>query len=140
VAAPSARFHPGYPRIAVSPDLGLTATLPRAIGYERAMRFVIENRMVGANEALALGLVSEVVDTDDALDERLLELGAMAASHAPIAIRQTKRLMGLADGAARLAEHVELELDLVVNALASSDSSEAVRAMLAGEPPTFTGS
>ena len=46
IAAPSARFHPGYTRIAVSPDLGLTLTLPRAIGYERAMRFMLEGRTV----------------------------------------------------------------------------------------------
>ncbi len=55
IAAPSARFHPGYTRIAVSPDCGLTWTLPRAIGYERAMRFLLETRMVPASEALELG-------------------------------------------------------------------------------------
>ena len=97
IAAPSARFHPGYARVGLSPDLGLTWTLPRAIGYERAMRFLLEQRMVPASEALALGLVSEVVERDEDLEDRLLEYGTMLASVAPIAARQTKRLMVRAD-------------------------------------------
>src|SRR6185295_12966556 len=66
LAAPSARFHPGYARVGASPDGGLTWTLPEAIGYERAMRFFLENRMVPASEALAIGMGGEVTETDDA--------------------------------------------------------------------------
>jgi 2-(1,2-epoxy-1,2-dihydrophenyl)acetyl-CoA isomerase len=139
IAAPSARFHPGYTRIAVSPDLGLTLTLPRAIGYERAMRFMLENRTVHASEAIALGIVSEVVADDADLDARLLEYGSMLASAAPIAARQTKRLMARADQPLDLGAHLDLENELVVAALGSRDSQEAIRAMMTGESPTFTG-
>jgi len=139
IAAPSARFHPGYTRIAVSPDLGLTLTLPRAIGYERAMRFMLEGRTVLAPEALALGIVSEVVADDADLDARLLEYGTMLAGAAPIAARQTKRLMARADQPLDLAAHLDLENELVVAALGSADSNAAIRAMMTGEPPTFTG-
>jgi 2-(1,2-epoxy-1,2-dihydrophenyl)acetyl-CoA isomerase len=139
IAAPSARFHPGYTRIAVSPDLGLTMTLPRAIGYERAMRFMLEGRTVSATEALTLGIVSEVVADDADLDPRLLEYGAMLASAAPIAARQTKRLMALADQPLEITAHLDLENELVVAALGSQDSNEAIRAMMTGEAPTFTG-
>jgi 2-(1,2-epoxy-1,2-dihydrophenyl)acetyl-CoA isomerase len=139
IAAPSARFHPGYTRIAVSPDLGLTLTLPRAVGYERAMRFMLEGRTVSAPEALALGIVSEVVADDADLDGRLLEYGTMLAVAAPIAARQTKRLMALADQPLDLAAHLDLENQLVVAALGSEDSNAAIRAMMTGEPPTFTG-
>ena len=139
IAAPSARFHPGYTRIAVSPDLGLTLTLPRAVGYERAMRFMLEGRTVNAAEALALGIVSEVVERDEDLDARLLDYGALLASAAPIAARQTKRLMALGDQPLDLAAHLDLENELVVAALGSADSNEAIRAMMTGELPTFTG-
>lgn len=139
IAAPSARFHPGYPRIGVSPDLGMTWTLLRAVGYERAMRFVLEQRMVPAAEALALGLVSEVVDDDADLDARLLEYGSMLAAVAPVAARNTKRLLVQADEPADLVAHLELELQLVMRALRSEDSAEAIRAMMSGEPPAFTG-
>lgn len=139
IAGPSARFHPGYTRIAVSPDLGLTLTLPRAIGYERAMRFMLEGRTVHAAEALALGLVSEVVASDGDLDARLLEYGTLLANTAPIAARQTKRLMALADQPLDLAAHLDLENELVVAALGSADSNAAIGAMMTGEAPTFTG-
>jgi 2-(1,2-epoxy-1,2-dihydrophenyl)acetyl-CoA isomerase len=139
IAAPSARFHPGYTRIGLSPDLGLTWTLPRAIGYERAMRFLLEPRMVPASEALELGLVSEVVERDEDLDARLLEYGTMLASVAPIAARQTKRLMVRADEPADLVAHLDAEIEAVMHALRSQDSAEAIRAMQAGEKPDFTG-
>ncbi len=139
IAAPSARFHPGYTRLALSPDLGLTYTLPRAVGYERAMRFMLEQRMVPASEALALGLVSEVVERDEDLEERLLEYGSMLASVAPIAARQTKHLMGRADQPADLVAHLDSEIELVLHALRSQDCAEAIRAMQSHESPNFTG-
>jgi enoyl-CoA hydratase/carnithine racemase len=61
------------------------------------MRFMLEQRMVPASEALELGLVSEVVERDEDLEVRLLEYGTMLARVAPIAARQTKHLMVLAD-------------------------------------------
>jgi 2-(1,2-epoxy-1,2-dihydrophenyl)acetyl-CoA isomerase len=139
IAAPSARFHPGYTRIGISPDLGLTWTLPRAIGYERAMRFLLEQRMVPASEALELGLVSEVVERDEDLEGRLIEYGTMLAGVAPIAARQAKRLMVRAEQPADLVAHLDLELELVMRALRSQDSREAVRAMMSGDKPTFSG-
>ena len=139
IAAPSARFHPGYARLGLSPDLGLTWTLPRAIGYERAMRFLLESRMVPASEALELGLVSEVVERDEDLDGRLLEYGTMLANVAPIAARQTKRLMLQADQPADLVAHLDAEIELVMQALESHDSVEAMRAMQSRENPNFTG-
>jgi enoyl-CoA hydratase/carnithine racemase len=139
IAAPSARFHPGYARVATSPDGGLTWTLTRALGYERALRFLLEQRMVAADEALALGLVSEVVTSDDAFEARFLEYGLMLASVAPLAARQTKRLLVRVDQPPDLAAHLQDEIALALHGLASRDSAEAVRAMFAKERPEFTG-
>jgi 2-(1,2-epoxy-1,2-dihydrophenyl)acetyl-CoA isomerase len=139
IAAPSARFHPGYARVATSPDGGLTWTLTRALGYERALRFLLEQRMVGADEALALGLVSEVTESDDAFEARFLEYGQMLASVAPIAARQTKRLLVRVEQPPDLVSHLEEEIALALHGLASRDSAEAVRAMFAKERPEFTG-
>ena len=65
-----ARLMAGYTRIGGSPDAGLTITLPQAMGYELAMRFMMENRTVGGEEAVAWGMAGEVVD-DDKLRARL---------------------------------------------------------------------
>jgi len=137
IAAPTARFHPGYARVATSPDGGLTWTLTRALGYERAMRFLLEQRMVPAAEALALGMVSEIAEGD--FDARLLEYGTMLAGVAPLAARQTKRMLVRADQPPDLAAHLGQEIELARHGLASDDSAEAVRAMVAKEPPRFTG-
>lgn len=139
IAAPSARFHPGYARVATSPDGGLTWTLTRAVGYERALRFLLEQRMVPAAEALAIGLVSEVVERDEQFEARFLEYGQMLASVAPIAARQTKRMLVKADAPVDLEAHVDEEIALALHGLDSRDSAEAVRAMMAKEKPVFTG-
>lgn len=139
VAAPSARFHPGYARLGTSPDGGLTWTLPEAVGYERAMRFFLESRMVPAAEALAIGMVGEVTETDDGFEARFLEYGRLLAAVAPIAARQTKRLVGRVTRPPELQAHLGAEFRLTLGAFTTADSREAVRAMAAREQPTFTG-
>ena len=79
IAAPSARFLPGYARVGTSPDGGLTWTLTEAVGYERAMRFFLEQRTVSAPEALALGMVGEVTETDEEFEQRFLDYGQVLA-------------------------------------------------------------
>lgn len=139
LAAPGARFHPGYARVGASPDGGLTWTLPEAIGYERAMRFFLENRMVPASEALAVGMVGEVTETDDAFESRFHEYGQLLASIAPIAARQTKRLVGRITRPSEVQAHLGAEFRLTLQSFTTADSKEAVRAMAAREQPTFTG-
>ena len=51
IAAESVRLIAGYPRIGGSPDGGLSLTPSQAVGYEPAMRFLLENRTVGGGEA-----------------------------------------------------------------------------------------
>jgi 2-(1,2-epoxy-1,2-dihydrophenyl)acetyl-CoA isomerase len=139
IAAPSARFHPGYARVGTSPDGGLTWTLPEAVGYERAMRFFFEQRMVPAEEALALGMVGEVTPTDEDFDDRFLEYGRELAAVAPIAARQTKRMVNRLLVPPELGAHLAEEIRLTLHAFTTEDSREAVRAMASRERPVFTG-
>ena len=103
------------------------------------MRFMLEQRMVPASEALEIGMVSEVVDRDEDLESRLLEYGTMLAGVAPIAARQTKRLMHRAEQPDDLVALLDDEITLVRQALTSKDSAEAIRAMMSRETPTFEG-
>ncbi len=86
----SARLMAGYPRIGGSPDGGLSYILPEAMGYEKAMRFLLENRTVEGDEALALGLVGEVVD-DDRFEARFHDYCQSLTQLSPITARLTKR-------------------------------------------------
>lgn len=139
IAAPSARFLPGYARVGTSPDGGLTWTLTEAVGYERAMRFFLEQRTVSAPEALAMGMVGEVTETDEDFEQRFLDYGQVLAGVAPIAARQTKRLVGRMARPAELGAHLTEEIRLALYGFTTADSREAVRALGAREKPTFTG-
>jgi enoyl-CoA hydratase/carnithine racemase len=139
IAAPSARFHPGYARVATSPDGGATLTISQALGYESAMRFFLEQRMVSAAEARDIGLVGEVTESDAEFDDRFLAYGQMLAAIAPIAAQQTKRLVSRVTTPADLPAHLEEEIRLALHGLSSEDSREAIRAMMTKETPHFEG-
>ena len=139
IAAPSARFHPGYARVATSPDGGATVTISQALGYEGAMRFFLEQRMVSATEARERGLVGEVTESDAEFEARFLDYGQMLAGIAPIAAQQTKRLVSRVTTPADLPAHLEEEIRLALRGLSSNDAREAIRAMATKEPPHFQG-
>ena len=139
IAAPSARFHPGYARVATSPDGGATVTISQALGYEGAMRFFLEQRMVSATEARDIGLVGEVTESEAEFEDRFLAYGRMLAGLAPIAAQQTKRLVSRVTTPAELPAHLDEEIRLALRGLSSEDSREAVRAMMTKESPQFQG-
>lgn len=138
LAARRARLIAGYPRIGGSPDGGLTFTLTQAVGYEQAMRFLLENRTVGADEALQLGLVGEVVD-DDRFADRLVEYCNLIAERSPITTRLTKRGIMKAGTAIDLENHVRYELSNIGRAFRSQDAQEARQAFLDKRTSTFEG-
>jgi 2-(1,2-epoxy-1,2-dihydrophenyl)acetyl-CoA isomerase len=139
LASSTARFHPGYARVGTSPDAGLTWTLPRAVGYERAMRFLLEQRMVDAGEAYEMGMVGAVTEPDENFEERFLAYGGQLAEVAPIAARQTKRLVGRFGRPSDLPAHLRDEVRNATRGLSTEDSAEAIRAMTNRERPQFRG-
>lgn len=139
IASPGARFHPGYARVGTSPDGGLTWTLTQAVGYERALRFLLEQRMVDAAEAQAIGLVGEVTREGEDFEDRFIEYGRMLAGVAPIAARQTKRMLMQAVLTSDLEAHLREEVACAIRGLGTEDSREAIRAMLERDRPVFRG-
>jgi 2-(1,2-epoxy-1,2-dihydrophenyl)acetyl-CoA isomerase len=137
IGAESLRLIAGYPRIGGSPDGGLTWTLPQAIGYEQAMRFLLENRTVDAAEALHLGFVGEVVP-DERFASRLGEYCAFLAERSPIASRFTKRGITRAT-AIDLEGQVRFELSNIRRAFETRDAAEARKAFFEKRPPVFEG-
>ena len=138
IAARSARFIAGYPRMGGSPDGGLTWSLPQAIGYEQAMRFLLENRAVDGEEAARLGLVGEVVD-DGRFADRLAEYCAQLAERAPLASRLTKRGIRKSTTPIDLEAHVRYELSNISRAFQSADAAEARKAFFERRAPQFEG-
>lgn len=138
LAAESVRLIAGYPRIGGSPDGGLSWTLSQAIGYEQAMRFLLENRTVGGQEALELGLVGEVVP-DATFDERLDEYCQSLTKLSPITARLTKRVVRHATALPDPEGHFRYELQSIRRAFTTDDGAEARKAFMEKRNPEFKG-
>lgn len=136
--ARSARLIAGYPRIGGSPDGGMSWTLAQLVGYEQAMRFLLENRTVLGEEAKELGLVGEVVD-DDQFDERFLDYLAQLTNLSPITSRSTKRVVRAATAHPDLEGHLRYEVHNIRRAFANADGQEARQALLDKRDPVFEG-
>lgn len=136
--AASARLMAGYTRIGGSPDAGLTITLPQAMGYERAMRFMMENRTVTGAEAVAWGMAGEAVD-DAAFDARLAEYAQSLCDWSPITLRLLKRGIAKSYESNDMEQQLRYEVSNIRRAFGSQDGQEARRAFLEKRKPVFTG-
>jgi 2-(1,2-epoxy-1,2-dihydrophenyl)acetyl-CoA isomerase len=137
IAADSAAFVPAFVNVGLVPDTGGSWLVPRLLGYARAFEWMCSGRKIGADEALAWGLVSEVVPTDDVLSRTLERAGELAALPTR-AIAMSKRLFERA-GSSRLEDHLELEAQLQLAATRTEDFAEGVAAFLEKREPGFSG-
>jgi 2-(1,2-epoxy-1,2-dihydrophenyl)acetyl-CoA isomerase len=138
LVAKSARMMAGYTRIGGSPDGGLTITLPQAMGYERAMRFMMENRTVMGEEAVAIGMAGEVVD-DAKFADRLAKYCDELCRWSPITLRLLKRGMVKSMESNDMEQQLRYELSNIRRAFASEDAKEARQAFVEKRPPVFKG-
>jgi len=134
----SAKLMAGYTRIGGSPDAGLTITLPQAMGYEQAMRFMMENRTVQGEEAVALGMAGEVVD-DDKFADRLAAYCQELCQWSPITLRLLKRGMVRALESTDMEQQLRYEVSNIRMAFASEDAKEARKAFFEKRKPAFKG-
>ena len=105
------------------------------IGPARVIDLVYTARLMGAEEARAAGLLSEVLPDRAALQARAAELARMLAGHAPLTLRATKEAMRRLRLAARAVEGD----DLVAMCFTSDDFREGVESFLARRPPAWKG-
>jgi 2-(1,2-epoxy-1,2-dihydrophenyl)acetyl-CoA isomerase len=137
IAAASALLVTAFANIALSGDYGGSWLLTQLVGVARAKELYYTSRRVGAEEALALGIVNMVVP-DESLEARTRELAQSIAAGPPIALRYMKQNLNravVADLRTCLAE----EAERMVRCTRTEDHREAVRAFLAKRQPTFAG-
>lgn len=83
IATERARFSEIFVRRGLSLDFGGTWLLPRVVGLQRAKELALSGRIVGAEEAVALGIAMEAVPSD-ALESRVSDLAESFLAGAPI--------------------------------------------------------
>ena len=130
VATSRSRF--GCPEVAVGLSIsnGFSLLAPRA-----ARRLVLTGELIGAEEALRLGLIDLVVDDVETEARRLSE---RIAELAPLAVAGSKRLLD--EGAKEALERaLDRELDLCARLFDTADAREGLAAFIEKRPPGFTG-
>ncbi|WP_051267536.1 enoyl-CoA hydratase/isomerase family protein [Nakamurella lactea] len=98
VAGGSARFGTGFAAVGIAPEMGASLLLPTIVGAATAAELLFTSRMLTAEQARDIGLVSSVFDDDD-LTDGALELAARIAANPPLGVRFAKRLLRRATAA-----------------------------------------
>ena len=136
-AAASARMSVPFVRLGMHAGMAATYTLPNVVGEAHARELLLTGRMVDAEEALRMGMVSSVTPDEQFLDT-VLETAAAVAATAPIASRLTK--VALRDGGhADFDSAIGWEALAQPVTLATEDLQEGVRASKERRPPAFRG-
>ena len=124
-------------RLAVTPGAGGTQRLPRAIGQARARELILTGRILDAEEAERIGLVSRVVPAGRAV-AAAHEIGEGIAARGPVAVREAKRLVAMATDV-DIAAGLAAELDASDRVFASEDMLEGARSFFEKREPKYRG-
>jgi 2-(1,2-epoxy-1,2-dihydrophenyl)acetyl-CoA isomerase len=136
-ATPGSRFSANFSRLGFHHGFGLTVTLPRVVGEQRAADLLYSGRRVDGGEAHALGLCDELVDDDDLLPAATAYARTLAAS-GPLAVRSIRATLrqGLVERLRLAMDHECAEQERLRG---SSDFAEGLASSAARREPRFTG-
>jgi enoyl-CoA hydratase/carnithine racemase len=137
LASERATFTSAFVRIGLVAEMGLSYTLPRAIGFEAAMDVMLTGRSVSAGEARDLGLVRKVVAHERLISDAIAYAEQIAAQP-PVAVQFAKRALVRSLDSALLAQ-LELEWSYQVAAFDTDDAREGITAFRERRPPSFGG-
>jgi enoyl-CoA hydratase/carnithine racemase len=137
LASERATFTSAFVRIGLVAEMGLSYTLPRAIGLEAAMDMMYTGRLVRADEAREMGLVRRMVPHERLMDE-VMSYAEQIAAQPAIAVQFAKRALVRSLDSALLAQ-LELEWSYQVAAFDTDDAREGITAFRERRPPRFGG-
>lgn len=137
VVGRSTRFLSAATRVGMAPDAGTTVTLTQIVGFRRAMELVLTEKILTADEALEIGLVTRVVE-DAELDEQAEALALQIARGATQALGATKRLMWSGIGSS-VERGLPDESRTVSELSGRADAREGLAAVIERRAPVFDG-
>lgn len=137
VVSPQARFAANFVRLGIHPGFGLTYTLPRLIGQQRASLMFYTGRRVPGEQAVEWGL-GDILAEPDRLRDVSMELAREISEGAPLAVQSTRATMrrGLGDAVRAQTDHEFAEQSWLIR---TADHSEGVRAVTERRPGRFEG-
>jgi Enoyl-CoA hydratase/carnithine racemase len=137
VAGEDAQFGQPEIKLGVMPGAGGTQRLTRAIGKARAMEMILTGRNMGAREAEAHGLVSQVVPSENTVTAAL-ELAARIAAMPPVAVLAAKAAVNRAEELS-LEAGLEFERRSFYLLFDTEDQAEGMAAFTEKRPPHWQG-
>jgi len=137
VAAPEARFAANFVKLGFHPGFGLSYTLPRLVGHQRAALLLETGRRVPGEEAVAWGLADELAALEH-VRAAATRLAREIAENAPLAVQSTRATLraGLAEAVKAMTDHEFVEQSWLRK---TSDYREGVRAVTERRPGNFVG-
>jgi len=137
VATPDARFAANFVKIGIHPGFGLTHTLPRLIGHQKAALLLLTGRRVGGEEAVAIGL-ADVLTEPEKLRATAIDLAREIAENAPLAVMSTRATLrrGLAEAVKLQTDHEFVEQARLMK---TEDHREGIKAVAERRPGAFMG-
>ena len=137
IVTPSARMNAAFIRIGLSAcDLGVSYLLPRHVGTSVAAEYLLTGRFIGADRALQLGLVSQVVPRERLESEAELYARDMLRA-TPLGLALTKETLNLTIDAPSLEAATSIENRNQLLCAASEDFREGVSAFLERRQPNY---
>ena len=137
IAGDNAKFGQPEIKLAVTPGMGGSQRLTRAIGKAKAMEMCLTGRMMDAAEAERSGLVAKVVPTAELVDEAV-KTATIIAGMAPLAALATKEMVNAAFETT-LQQGVVFERRLFHGLFGSDDQKEGMAAFVEKRPGNWTG-
>jgi enoyl-CoA hydratase len=134
-AASSAKLGQPEVNLGIIPGWGGTQRIARVCGLGVAKELIFTGRIVDADEALRIGLVTDVLDP---VLERAREVGSLLASKSPLALRLMKELINLALGGDH-AVNLGAEGETFGELFSSEDAKEGMTAFVEKREPRFVG-
>jgi enoyl-CoA hydratase/carnithine racemase len=137
VVSPEARFSANFVKLGIHPGFGLTHTLPRLVGQQKAALMFYTGRRIGGEEAVAWGL-ADLIAGADRLRAVAGELAAEIAEGAPLALVSTRATMrrGLAQAVKAQTDHEAKEQAWLFR---TEDHRQGVKAVAERRPGRFVG-
>ncbi|MGB1424200.1 MAG: enoyl-CoA hydratase/isomerase family protein [Pseudomonadales bacterium] len=137
IASTGAKFGQTFSRRGLHPDWGGTYFLPRLVGMAKACELIWSGKMIEAEEALELGIVSYLSKPEE-LMKTAIEMANGFAEGPPIAIRLAKRALYKSMDSS-LREALEYETYAQTICSGSQDAKEGIAAFVEKRAPQFTG-
>lgn len=126
-----------YRKLGTSADGGMTHLLTHLLGPRKALDLMLRRDAIDAEEALSLGLITDVWPAQD-FDARLTQEVQALAANAPAAVREVKALV-YAAGHTSYAGQLRSEAESFTRCAVTADFREGVQAFVAKRAPVFQG-